>query len=254
MQPLVLAAIPWSARSLAEQISLTVHISAGSVAIISGFIAMFARKGGAIHRKNGIVFAVSMLVMGWMGAFVAVVFDRAFAVNFPAGLIVTYWVATAYATVNEDSRFATRPWAVAFLIVGFLIGAYNATLALYATATGRNQLMGLPLFPYFFFGILGLLAAYGDWRVLRFGPLTGSRRLTRHLWRMNLSLFIAAGSFFLGQAKVIPKPMRIWPLLFIPPLLTLASVLYWLWRVRLRNSLRGMTLAQLQTVRTEAAS
>jgi hypothetical protein len=48
---------------------------------------------------------------------------------------------------------------------------------------------------------------------------------------MCFSLFIASGSFFLGQAKVIPKPIRIFPLLAIPALLPLVLMLYWLARV-----------------------
>jgi len=42
--------------------------------------------------------------------------------------------------------------------------------------------------------------------------------------------FIATGSFFLGQAKVIPKPIRIIPLLAILALLPLVLTLYWLAR------------------------
>lgn len=37
--------------------------------------------------------------------------------------------------------------------------------------------------------------------------------------------------FFLGQAKVIPKPIRILPLLAIPAMLPLVLMLYWLARV-----------------------
>ena len=48
---------------------------------------------------------------------------------------------------------------------------------------------------------------------------------------MCFSLFIASGSFFLGQAKVIPKPIRIFQLLAIPALLPLVLLLYWLARV-----------------------
>jgi peptidoglycan/LPS O-acetylase OafA/YrhL len=48
---------------------------------------------------------------------------------------------------------------------------------------------------------------------------------------MCFSLFIASGSFFLGQAKVFPKPMRIYPLLAIPAFLPLVFLLYWLVRV-----------------------
>jgi len=54
--------------------------------------------------------------------------------------------------------------------------------------------------PYFVFGSVALLAIAGDIRMLRMGGLAGARRLLRHLWRMCVALFIAAGSFFLGMA------------------------------------------------------
>ena len=50
---------------------------------------------------------------------------------------------------------------------------------------------------------------------------------------MCFALFLTSGSFFLGQAHVFPKPIRIFPLLAIPALLPLALMLYWLARVLL---------------------
>ena len=81
--------------------------------------------------------------------------------------------------------------------------------------------------------------------VLASGALTGTRRVARHLWRMSFALFIAAMSFFIGQADVIPEPVRIRPLLAIPVVLVLVTMFYWLWRVRLRRSLRGMIVARM---------
>ena len=49
---------------------------------------------------------------------------------------------------------------------------------------------------------------------------------------MSFALLIAAISFFIGQAKGIPQPIRIVPLLMVPPLAVLAAMFYWLWRVR----------------------
>jgi cobalamin synthase len=64
--------------------------------------------------------------------------------------------------------------------------------------------------------------------------------VARHLWRMCFALFVAALSFFIGQAKVIPKPIRIYPLLALPVPAVLVTMFYWLWRVRFRRSLRGI--------------
>ena len=56
---------------------------------------------------------------------------------------------------------------------------------------------------------------------------------------VSFALFIAAMSFFLGQAKVIPKPIRIPGLLALPVLAVLVTMLYWLWRVRRKRAFRG---------------
>jgi hypothetical protein len=68
--------------------------------------------------------------------------------------------------------------------------------------------------------------------------LQGARRIARHLWRMCFALFIAAGSFFLGQAQVFPEPIRKSGLLPIPVLLVLLLMFFWLVRVRFTQRYR----------------
>jgi hypothetical protein len=67
--------------------------------------------------------------------------------------------------------------------------------------------------PGAFFATTTLLAAIGDARVVLAGPITGARRLARHLWRMCFARFIASGSFFLGQMNFVPESVRKLPLL-----------------------------------------
>ena len=43
---------------------LPIHIAAGGLAMVLGFMALFARKGGTIHRRSGLLFVYAMLVMG----------------------------------------------------------------------------------------------------------------------------------------------------------------------------------------------
>ena len=236
---LLLSAIPWMARSLAERMTLSVHITAGALAIVLGFVALFATKGASVHRQAGIWFVYAMVVMGLVGATVATVWQRVMFINLPAGLISAYFVVTALTTV-KDSLLASRSWATGLMLVALTLGSYNLCFGSRALTSADGVMWGFPAPPFLIFGVLGLLAAAGDIRLLRSGPLTGSRRVARHLWRMTLALFIATGSFFLGQAKVFPKPIRILPLLAIPPLIVIAALLYWMWRVRLRKSLRGL--------------
>jgi hypothetical protein len=83
------------------------------------------------------------------------------------------------------------------------------------------------------------LAAAGDLRLLLSGGIAGQARIGRHLWRMSLALFIAAGSFFVGQQKIMPEAMRGHPLLFAPMLVVLALMTFWLLHVRLARQWRA---------------
>jgi uncharacterized membrane protein len=240
MTQLLAVVVPFASRSLAERLVLVVHISAGSLSIILGFVALSAAKGAPLHRQVGILFVYAMVVMGLLGATVATVWGRSAFVNIPAGLLSAYMVISALATVRPTSRLGSRRWSVGLMLVPLGVGLYNLTFGLTALASASGLALGVPPFPFFLVATIGLVAATGDIRMLRSGALQGTRRLARHLWRMTFALFIATGSFFLGQAKVIPKPIRIFPLLAIPPLVVLVAMVYWLWRVRVRRSLRGM--------------
>jgi peptidoglycan/LPS O-acetylase OafA/YrhL len=113
------------------------------------------------------------------------------------------------------------------------------TMGVEAIARGGNR-EGIPFFPFFLFGLVGLFGGIGDFRRMRSAPPRGGVRIARHLWRMCFALFIAAMSFFIGQADVFPKPWRIMPLLALPPFSVLGAMLYWVWRVRVRRSVRGL--------------
>jgi hypothetical protein len=123
------------------------------------------------------------------------------------------------------------------MAVGLGVVIANMTFGITALAAGRA--VGTM---WLVFGTVALLAVVGDLRVLRAGPLRGSMRLARHLWRMTFALLIAALSFFIGQQQVIPRPIRIPALLAMPVLAVLVTLIYWMWKVRVRQSLRGVVL------------
>ena len=73
--------------------------------------------------------------------------------------------------------------------------------------------------------------------------LTRTARIARHLWRMCFSLFIASGSFFLGQQQVFPEALRDSIPLYVIALSPLPVMLFWLakvhvddWRGRSRRA------------------
>lgn len=151
-------------------------------------------------------------------------------------------MVTALTTVRPLGT-GSRWIALGALLVAFGVGLVNVALGVETLAAGAFTRSGVPVPMLFFMGSIALLAGMGDLRVLRSGPLQGARRIARHLWRMCFALFVASGSFFLGQADEIPEPLRIYPLLAIPAVLPLVALLYWLWRVRIRRSSRGIVTA-----------
>jgi uncharacterized membrane protein len=218
------------------------HILAGSLALVCGYIALFAAKGGTLHRKSGMFFVYAMLTMGLLGFTLAVVRNAGPSINIPAALLTAYLVITSLTAVRPPAAHA-RALHIGAMLVIVSVSIVDLVFAFEAMANGGRR-QGIPSFPFILFGVIGLLAFAGDVRLLRSGvdKLHGATRLARHLWRMSFALFIAAMSFFLGQAKVIPKPIRIVPLLAMPILVVLVMMLYWLWRVRVRRSLRGLVL------------
>ena len=92
-------------------------------------------------------------------------------------------------------------------------------------------------------GVLLVMAAAGDVRIMRFGMPRGGPRLARHLWRMCFALFIAAGSFFSLRervAQILPEPFTTGPMRALPIVLLFGAMFYWLWRVRVRRTLPGL--------------
>ena len=215
---------------------LVPHVLAGSVALVAGFVALFAAKGATTHRRAGMVFVLSMLAMALLGATLSALAGGEGSVI--AGVMTAYLVVTALATVRTPAGWSRRLDVGLMLLAGFVALGSLALGVLAATSLTGRRPDGLPPFPFFMFGTVGLLAALGDARMLRAGPPAGTARLVRHLWRMCWALWIAASSFFWGQAKVIPEPLRNMALLSIPPLTVLVALLYWLWRVRFRQSPR----------------
>ncbi len=225
------------------RLTYVLHIVAGGLALLAGYVALYAAKGSTLHRRSGMFFVYAMLPMSLFGLVMAIGRNVAPSINVPAGLLTAYLVVTALTTVRPLA--AGQRWVdIGGMLVALAVGLASLSFGVDAlTSPGGLGRDGMPAFPFFLFGTVGTLAAVLDVRMMRAGGLKGASRLARHLWRMSFALFIAAMSFFIGQAKVIPEPLRNRPLLSLPVLAVLVTMLYWLWRVRVRRTFRGIVSA-----------
>lgn len=222
-------------------LGLVSHFGSALIALVAGTIALVVAKGGKLHKKSGMVFTIAMAVTG-----VLIVPIAAYEGNVGSvvgGILIIYFVYTAMTAVKPI------PWNegvldVAMMTLAFAIAAVSYWYGFVAWSRPRHMLNGVPAAMRLFLATICLLAAVGDARNLYAGGLRGPRRLARHLWRMCFALFIATGSFFIGQMKFVPAPIRYTPLMFALGFAPLFVLLYWMWRVRLRRRLGGLIMAE----------
>lgn len=220
------------------RIMLWVHVIAAGLALVSGFVALYAPKGERLHRKSGMLFVYTMLTMSLLGALMAAM--RASLGSVIGGSLAAYLVITALTTVRPAAA-GSRWLNPGLMVVALALGLTCVTWGFQALATPTGSKDGVPAGMFFVFGAIALLAGVSDIRVIRSGGLQGVRRLTRHLWRMCFALFIASGSYFLGPSRRIPETLRIPALRAFLGFLPLLMLLYWLWRVRSRQRSRRTT-------------
>ncbi|MEP7044148.1 MAG: hypothetical protein ABI843_13875 [Dokdonella sp.] len=224
---------------------LILHISGGAVGLVSGALALIARKGDRLHRIAGNVFFVSMLTMASIGAIVSPFLGK--KLDPLVGVFTFYLVATAWATVMRKPGSTGRFEIAAFLVaVGVVVSSLIFGLQAAASPTGSSG--GSSPIGYAVLGTLVAFAAALDLKMILRGGTSGASRIARHLWRMCLALGIAAASFFLGQQQLFPASLRGSALLFLPEIAVLGCLFFWLVRVRFAKGFKTRA-----AVRTDSA-
>ena len=82
---------------------LFLHIVAGTLGMLSGFVAVFLRKGSRRHGIVGNVFVITMLCLSSSGTILAIMKSQ--PGNIVGGAVTFYFVATAWLTARRrDGR------------------------------------------------------------------------------------------------------------------------------------------------------
>lgn len=231
----VAASSPWWIHAGAALI-LWAHIIGGTVGMAAGAGAMALRKGSRLHVLAGRAFGYGMLAMTIVGATVAPLlvtrqgdpkwFDSL------AGAFTLYLVATGWMTMRRRPG-TTGAFEIGAMIYAAALAAAAVGIGLVATQRPDGLYGGHGAGDYYGFAAIFALAVILDLNHLRHGGVTGTARLARHLWRMGLALFVALGSFFFGQQRQMPEWMQGSPWLGVPPLASLALLVFWIVQVRI---------------------
>ena len=213
-------------------ILLWAHIAGGSIALLSGAVAVTARKGGPLHVRAGTWFFASMLVLGVTATILAVLEGKpSMEVG---GILTCYFVATSWVTARRRDGTTGKFEIIA---CAFALGAAATMTWAGLTAVAPPTPVGRG--PVFALAGVCLFAGVLDLHAILRKRLTPTQRISRHVWRMCFAFFIATGSFFLGQQGVMPQAVRGSSILFVLAFAPFAVMAFWVVRLRLSKRLRS---------------
>ncbi len=208
---------------------LYLHIGGGGIGIVSGAVALLTRKGDRIHRAAGTVFFFSMLIAYSVAVAVAPFLPDGQRTNTVAGIMALYLLISGWRTARRGEA-APGGIEIAGLFVALALTASGVVFIRMAANDPTGTIDGAPPQAFYIFATAGILGALGDLHLLVRRGLSGGARIARHLWRMCFSVFIASGSFFLGQQKVMPEWLQGSPALIVLALAPLVFMLVFLAR------------------------
>ena len=235
---------PWLLAIL--MVGLAAHVVSGTVAIVTGAGALASRKGGRAHRRFGTLFVFAMLTMATVASLLAMAAvlrgHLGQAGNVFGGVFAVYLVTSGWLTVRRQAGVVGSA-EIAGCGAALAIAAVALFWLLPMTLGPLGKAQGVPVAaPFILAGVAALLAIL-DLKVLVAGGVTGRSRTLRHLWRLCLGLFIATGSFFIGQQKDMPTFMRGSLILLLLGFAPLIAMVFWLSKVR-----RGANRRERQVV------
>jgi hypothetical protein len=228
--------------------ALVVHIAGGAIGLVSGTVAVIARKGGYLHRRAGGVFVGSMLVMATFAIYLGLVLPGQM-LNAFIGTFALYLVSTAWITVRRRQGSSGVFEKVALIVAlalcaPFAILTFQLIAGLPTFFSGAMVFEGPIAIAVYVFTTVLALAAIGDARVVLAGRIAGMARISRHLWRMCLGLSLAAGSGFTnGLARLLPGPYHVPPAFFLPTFVPVVILAFWLIRVRVTRGAVATSLS-----------
>jgi uncharacterized membrane protein len=177
---------------------LACHIAAGSLALLSGMVAMATRKGGKSHRGAGVTYVGSMLVVALTALFMSSIRPNPFlfaVALFSAALALSGWLPAR----GDNPRWSR------------VIGTVGIIAALLLVSIGVWWLLNAN-----YFGVVAIVFAVVAGRF-------GYRDLRRHTARTRVSRTIAHVSAMGGAFIATISAVSAVNLDMLPPLVR------WLW-------------------------
>ena len=211
-------------------LTLWFHIATGGAGILAGFVALSMAKGSRRHIHWGIWFWRLMIAMAISGIVLAILGPR--AVFIFIGVLSLYLVNTGRNALTRKNGVVNRASWVWFSVALLSLIA-GAGLGTWSLVSGEDA-FGSPWFLYFGVAFDALIFVVLDGFLLAKGRAIGNSRIIDHLWRMIAALFFAMFALLVANPQIFPDWFLDTGLNYLPLVVLLAVLAYWVVRVRKR--------------------
>lgn len=204
------------------------HIIFGSLALLTGSLVLFLKKGDQQHKRIGKVFYSSMLVSALLSCVVAVLPAHENIFLFCIGLFTIYLLLAGYRglsfrqknpNLKKDKLLALGLGIVGLVLITFPILLYQQP----------NIISGV-------FGVVCVYFGLSDLRLFRKPQLLQEQWLRIHLGK-TVGAYLAALTAFFVVNNILLVPMWNW---FAPGVLGTLYILYWSQKVKKKEEFKPL--------------
>lgn len=196
---------------------LWLHIISGGIALLAGPIAMFNQDGGQLHRRSGIIYFYSMMVIFVSSIVLSIVRENWFL--FMVGIFSCYLVLTGYRALalkmlHRGQKAEKIDWFI--LIISLLAGLGLMVMGVWLLWSKGNSFGLVPLA----FGGVMLSGVKEDYHRFTVPPTEKNHWLLKHITGM-MGGYIATLTAFLVQNVQTNPSFMAWlaPTMLITPLI-----------------------------------
>lgn len=196
-----------------------IHAFFGGLGLIAGVISILVRKGGKVHKLWGKIFSVGMITSSLLSLIVASFPGHENMFLFLIGIFTIYMVLAGKRALTLKVSIKSKADALDKSI-SYIMFAIAVLMMIFGTICllKDNNLWTL----YFFFGSIGLLMTYRDFKAFKEFTTNNKVAIVSHIGRM-VGAFITSVTAFIVAGLSISN-LVVW---LLPTLLGIPYIIFW---------------------------
>ncbi|MFT4663744.1 MAG: putative membrane protein [Gammaproteobacteria bacterium] len=200
------------------EIFIFTHASFGGIALLTGAIALIARKGNKVHRKSGKIFFYSMLTSALLAFVISVLPNHESPFLFSIGVFSTYFLISGYRSLAFRQKEIELKWDK---VIAYIISITGLVMILYPLIIYAKLNIVLAIF-----GTVGLVFGIRDLILFKNVERVKKNWLKLHLGKMTGGYISAVSAFFV--VNQILAGFWNW---FVPGIIGGGYITYWMFKI-----------------------